>query len=114
GRCTFALRARRIPERARLTSYPAMERNGLIFIWKHDAGASPDYLIDALPEVEEGRYRLIRWHCWVVQSHPQEMMENSVDITHFEALHRWRARSIDWRDEGPRYHLRIEVDSEGQ
>jgi len=113
GHCTFALRARRIPERARLRSYPTMERNGLIFIWKHDQGAAPDYLIDLLPEVEQGQYRLVRQHCWMVRSHPQEMMENSVDLTHFEALHRWRARSIDWQSEGPRYHLRIAVDSEG-
>lgn len=113
GHCTFALRAERIPPRARLQTYPSMERNGLIFIWKHDEGAAPDYEIDPIPEVEGGRYHEVRRHHWQVRSHPQEMMENSVDVTHFEALHRWRAKAIQWECEGPRYRLRIEVDNEG-
>ncbi len=113
GACSFALRAERIPERARLSTYPVCERNGLVFIWKHDRGAAPDYEIDAIPELEGGRYWRVHRHIWQVRSHPQEMMENSVDITHFEALHRWRARSIQWDCDGPRYRLRIEVDNSG-
>lgn len=113
GSCSFALRAERIPKRAQLSIYPSLERNGLIFIWKHDQGLAPDYVIDALPEIESGRYVQVRRHIWTVRSHPQEMMENSVDITHFEALHRWRARAIQWDCDGPRYQLRIEVDNSG-
>lgn len=112
GACSFALRAKRIPERARLGTYPVVERNGLIFIWKHDDGTEPDYQIDAIPEIEEGRFQQIRRYIWTVRSHPQEMMENSVDITHFEAVHRWRAKSILWDSDGPRYQMRIEVDNE--
>lgn len=113
GKCTFALRAQRIPPRAHLNLYPSMERNGLIFIWKHDRGEAPSYEIDPLPEIEEGRYQRVRQHTWIVRSHPQEMMENSVDVTHFEALHRWRAKAVHWDCDGPRYQLRIDVDTEG-
>jgi len=48
-----------------------------------------------------------------VRSHPQEMMENAVDVTHFEAMHRWKAHSIDWVPDGPRYQMRIRVDNSG-
>ncbi|HUH36677.1 MAG TPA: Rieske 2Fe-2S domain-containing protein [Spongiibacteraceae bacterium] len=113
GRCAHAPRAKRTPA-VSLDSYPLRERNSLLFIWVHATGAAPDYEIDPIPELENGSYRRVRRHDWLVRSHPQEMMENSVDVTHFEAVHRWRAKSIDWQCEGPRYWMRIAVDNAGE
>jgi len=112
GACTFAAGAKRIPPNARLQLFPGVERNRLVFAWHDAAGRAPGYEIDLIPEIESGGYREVRRHLWTVRSHPQEMMENAVDVTHFEAMHRWKAHSIDWAPDGPRYQMRIRVDNE--
>jgi phenylpropionate dioxygenase-like ring-hydroxylating dioxygenase large terminal subunit len=114
GNCRFAPRAKRVPQRARLAMFPSAEINHLVFVWYHPGGAAPTYAIDRVPEIEEGGYREVRRHLWTVRSHPQEMMENAVDVTHFEAMHRWKAHSIDWESEGPRYRMRINVDNRSE
>lgn len=112
GRCTFALRAKRVPSRARLKVYPTLERNTFIFMWKHDQGALPNYDIEVIPELTSGDYRLVSKKIWQFRGHPQEIMENSVDVTHFEALHHWKAHSLDWDNDGSAYTLRIHVDND--
>jgi phenylpropionate dioxygenase-like ring-hydroxylating dioxygenase large terminal subunit len=114
GRCVHAAGARRIPEAARLSLYPSVERNRLVFAWHDALGRAPSYEVDLIPEIETGGYCEIRRHTWNVRTHPQEMMENAVDITHFEAMHRWKAHSIDWVPDGPRYQMRIRVDNSGE
>lgn len=113
GACTFALRATNIPRRAVVHHYPVLERNRLIFFWKHDDGLEPQWDVDVIPELAGDDFREVRRHEWRVRTHPQEMMENSVDVTHFEAVHRWRAKSIDWDCDAHRYTLRIDVDNAG-
>lgn len=114
GGCVHAGPAKRVPAQARLSMYGAMERNRLVFAWHDTAGRAPDYEIEPIPELEIDGYREVRRHLWTVRSHPQEMMENAVDITHFEAMHRWKAHSIDWIPDGPRYQMRIQVDNSGE
>jgi phenylpropionate dioxygenase-like ring-hydroxylating dioxygenase large terminal subunit len=114
GACVFAAGARRLPPNAKLQLLPALERNRLVFAWHDAAGRASGYEIDRIPEIESGGYREVRRHVWTVRSHPQEMMENAVDITHFEAMHRWKAHAIDWIPEGPRYQMRIKVDNSGE
>ena len=113
GACTYAAGAKRLPAGAKLHLLPALERNRLVFAWHDAAGRAPAYEIDHIPEIESGGYREVRRHEWRVRSHPQEMMENAVDVTHFEAMHRWKAHSIDWVPDGPRYQMRISVDNSG-
>jgi phenylpropionate dioxygenase-like ring-hydroxylating dioxygenase large terminal subunit len=111
GACVHAGPAKRIPAAARLGMYTTCERNRLVFAWFGAAGQLPAWQIESIPEIESGGYREVRRHLWTVRSHPQEMMENAVDVTHFESMHRWRALSIDWVPDGPRFQMQIRVDN---
>ena len=110
GTCTSIPYAARVPAKAAAGAYPVSERNGFVFAWFHDRGESPSWDVEVVPEILDPAYRLFRKHRWVLDTHPQEMMENGVDFPHFSALHGWKAKSIDWVPDGPYYSLKINVD----
>jgi phenylpropionate dioxygenase-like ring-hydroxylating dioxygenase large terminal subunit len=116
GRCTSIPYTDKIPTKAEVASYRVWENNGFVFVWHHAEGKAPDWTPDIVEELADPAYTLWGKKDWRIASHPQEIMENGVDIQHFFTLHGWKARSIDWQPEGHRYTLRIDVDpgAEGQ
>jgi cholesterol 7-dehydrogenase len=116
GRCTSIPYTDKIPAKAVIDAWPVWENNGFVFVWNHAEGKSADWTPDVVEELADPDYYLWGKREWRIASHPQEIMENGVDIQHFFTLHGWKARSIDWQPEGHRYTLRIDVDpgEEGQ
>lgn len=88
GSCAEIPYAKRVPANAVATSYPVVERNGMILVWYHAEGASPDFEI---PELEQWGAEgwLDSWLVWdwTVKSHPQDMAENGIDWPHFGLVH---------------------------
>lgn len=89
GDCVEVPYANRIPDRARIGSWPVRERNGLILVWHDHAERTPDFEIPELPE-----WGLPEWSGWHLQrldiaTHPREIIENVADKAHFQVVHRF-------------------------
>lgn len=112
GKCTSIPYTDKIPNKAVMGAYPVWENNGFVFVWSHAEGKQPDWTPDIVEELDDPAYTLWGTKEWRIASHPQEVMENGVDIQHFYTLHGWKAKSIDWQPEGHRYTLRIDVESD--
>ncbi|MCB9665092.1 MAG: Rieske 2Fe-2S domain-containing protein [Alphaproteobacteria bacterium] len=84
GRCASGGRDTPAPRGARLGSLPLAEREGLVFAWHGAAGEGPTYDLPDLGLADGPRVRLRRA---VVDAHPQDTTENSVDLAHFAYVH---------------------------
>lgn len=97
-----------------LRAWPCIERNGFVFAY-HDKNRSknlgnPTWTIPELPAAGFGDLSTSSLR---IRSHPQEMGENTVDLTHFGAVHGFHdVRVVEpLRWSGPNltcaYHMRV-------
>ncbi len=88
------------PPAMRLAQREVREVNGAIFVWHHAAGASPRWEIPAL--ARDGFQSPFRYVSTLVD-HPQDVVENTVDIGHFGPLHGYRNVHVrrPFRPDGP-------------
>ena len=88
GTCVdIPYKKKKIPARARVKPWPAVEKNGVLFMWHHPTGAPPDYEV---PEIEA--FGAGGWSPWdenliTVKTHPREIIENVADSAHFPVVH---------------------------
>ena len=75
------------PPAACLGLLEVREIQGAIFVWHGPAGQVP-WEIDA-PD-DESEWRKVGLSVRHIHSHPQELVENNIDITHLSALHGFR------------------------
>ena len=85
----------RHPKHARLKVWPVVERNGMIFVWHHPNGGAPEFEVPSLAyEQEEGwspwRHSKIR-----IKTHSREIVENVVDIGHFQPVHGTHVKTFE-------------------
>uniref|UniRef100_A0A1I7U978 cholesterol 7-desaturase n=1 Tax=Caenorhabditis tropicalis TaxID=1561998 RepID=A0A1I7U978_9PELO len=78
----------RIPEQAKVTTWPCIERNQNIYIWYHCDGAEPEWEIPEISEITEGIWKLGGRTEHEVMCHIQEIPENGADIAHLNYLHK--------------------------
>jgi phenylpropionate dioxygenase-like ring-hydroxylating dioxygenase large terminal subunit len=88
GRCVEVPYARKIPAKAALRRWEVVERNGLVFVWRHAAGAPPSWEVPVVAELTDGAWTAPERRDWVIRSCSQEMAENTVDPAHFRWVHR--------------------------
>lgn len=77
-----------IPKSACVKSWPCLERYGCIFVWHDPENGAPDFELSDLPEWDDPSW--VRWQIdqmGELQSHPQEVMDNIVDIAHLGPIH---------------------------
>ena len=88
-----------------IDSWPVQETNGFILAYHHPDGAAPDWSIDDLSY--EG-YTKLNTRSWTLKSHPQEVSENSVDVGHFAAVHKYDGFEVvePMESDGPRIRAR--------
>lgn len=84
GACVETGYGTRPPPRARLGTWPVLERHGIVFVHFHPEGRPPHWEI---PDVDTSGWTPIRRHSMRLRSHVQEIAENSVDIGHFTWIH---------------------------
>lgn len=87
GACVATPYGQALPRGCRARTWPVVERDGLLFAWHHPQAAAPSF---ALPSHDPAGWTRLRTHAWDLPSHPQEISENSVDLGHFQAIHRYR------------------------
>jgi len=84
GECVSIPGAAKIPPRASLRTWPVREQNGVIFVHHDSAGAPPAWEPPLLPEEGWTENRTI---LWTLRTHPQEVMENTIDQAHLVPIH---------------------------
>lgn len=75
------------PAKARVKSWPVLERNGFVFVWHHDQDAAPTWEMPELPEFSDQRWTEPRQLELQVPIHIQDMAENNCDPIHFSFVH---------------------------
>ena len=86
GNCSATEYGSKPPPSARLRNYPLREMDGLLLIYFERNGKAPDWEIS---EIDHTGFTKLAHVTWRIRSHPQETAENSVDIGHFTAVHRY-------------------------
>jgi len=73
--------------RARIRTYPVLERNEFIYAWYHPGGEQPTWEITEVTEIGGGELSGPKRTSHVVRAGIQEMAENGVDTAHFRYVH---------------------------
>ncbi|CAM5102459.1 unnamed protein product [Natator depressus] len=87
GKCTTIPYTEKVPDFAKIKTWPSCEINGLILVWYHCDGVDPEW---AVPEQEEitSKEWVYRGHTeHFVNAHIQEIPENAADFAHLTFLH---------------------------
>jgi phenylpropionate dioxygenase-like ring-hydroxylating dioxygenase large terminal subunit len=76
------------PQRAaRIECFPVLERNGQILVWHSSTQSPPDWEPPAIDAASDPDWLRIESERWEIDTHVQEIFENTVDIAHFQFVH---------------------------
>jgi 3-ketosteroid 9alpha-monooxygenase subunit A len=87
GACTSVPYAKKIPPKAKLPSWPVVERDGMIFVWRHAARRAPEHPLPIVDGYRAGEWTAWSTHALTLRSRSLDILENSVDSPHFEVVH---------------------------
>jgi phenylpropionate dioxygenase-like ring-hydroxylating dioxygenase large terminal subunit len=76
----------KIPDKARVDSYPTEERYGMIWVFMGDLPEEERYPIPPFPEFGDPNWRDVRSE-WVWQADSARVLENGIDIAHASWVH---------------------------
>ncbi|MBY8823537.1 Rieske 2Fe-2S domain-containing protein [Sphingomonas colocasiae] len=88
GKCVHVPFAKAIPPRARVRTWPTVERGGMIFVWHDLSGRPPLWdlpVYDESRRIPDAGFRKL--HDDFGAAHPQDVFENGVDFAHFPGVH---------------------------
>jgi phenylpropionate dioxygenase-like ring-hydroxylating dioxygenase large terminal subunit len=86
GRCTRTAYGGP-PAKARLTQRTCDEVNGAVMVWRDAGGRSPTW---SVPDLPSAGFPAPARHLSTIVDHPQEIVENAVDIGHIGPIHGYR------------------------
>jgi nitrite reductase/ring-hydroxylating ferredoxin subunit len=87
GECVRIPHAGKIPPKARVRSHSVEERYGLIFMYRDAEGGSATRELPSIPGFDQEDYFSPGRYEFTMRIHPQDVMENIVDSSHFYAVH---------------------------
>lgn len=87
GQCEKIPYCERIPKQARLRSWEVQEKNGLIWVWRHEEQKPPEWDFPALPEFQNPDWSPPRQFEMEMEAHVQDTHENNNDPVHFQYVH---------------------------
>jgi len=108
GACIEIPYCDKIPPRARLRGWDVVERNRLIFVWRHAEGKPPEWEVPALPEFDRPDWSEPRTFELAVPVHMQDMHENNNDPVHFHFVHgnlQMPRAEIEFHEQGRVMHM---------
>lgn len=92
----------RLNAKARLACWPVAVANGIVFVWSEGPDARPGWEVPELAEAADERFVRIDGQRVQIRSHVQELVENVVDVAHFQFVHRTAGfGSVDLAHDGP-------------
>ncbi|MES2134503.1 MAG: Rieske 2Fe-2S domain-containing protein [Bacteroidota bacterium] len=86
GNCTETGYDTKPPGKAILKTYTYKEINGFVVVWHDIMGNEPSWHI---PETNHDDWSEVMTADYILDSHPQETTENSVDVGHFSIVHKY-------------------------
>ncbi|QLL08468.1 Rieske 2Fe-2S domain-containing protein [Mycobacterium vicinigordonae] len=113
GSCAEIPYARRIPPKARLTSYPVYESHGLVFLYYHADRTAPSG-VPSLPQLDAinpaiSTWKTRRWHLRRLRSQLIDVNENVADPVHFQYVHGGQAVTrCELLDDEETFHTRVD------
>jgi 3-ketosteroid 9alpha-monooxygenase subunit A len=87
GSCQTIPYTTKIPKKARVRSWPVVERNNLVWIWYHPNNDPPSFDVPDVPEASDPAWSSYQHFSWKIRTCNQEIGENSVDRAHFRYVH---------------------------
>jgi 3-ketosteroid 9alpha-monooxygenase subunit A len=84
GRCVGMPYGGRIPPRAHVRAWPVVEQDAVVLVWHDTDGTDPTW---QMPSFGARNWSTARSMVRTVSSHPQEILENTVDYAHFRFVH---------------------------
>jgi phenylpropionate dioxygenase-like ring-hydroxylating dioxygenase large terminal subunit len=100
GACVKIPYADKIPAKARVAAHTAVERYGMIFMYRSTKTEAPSYPLPTIEDFDPRQYHKPTKVAFKIKIHGQDIMENSVDSPHFWAVHGHDMPSNDFRSEG--------------
>jgi nitrite reductase/ring-hydroxylating ferredoxin subunit len=104
GRCVATPQGEPVPEPAKqaLHAWPVREDAGLVFMYWHPEQKAPSWhVVSAIPFGLED-WTKPEWVSCEIDTHPQEVLENAIDIHHFAHVHGWpAAANVTMKADGP-------------
>ena len=88
GRCAHIPYAPKIPPKATLGSWPVVERDGMIFVWRHHARRPPDRELPSVSGYVAGDWSGWSTYALTLRARSLDILENSVDSPHFAHVHK--------------------------
>ena len=88
GTCLEIPYSEKVNRKARLRTYPVVVRNGFVLAWRHpDPEVAPMWEVETIDEIGDAGWSDYYSSEYVINTVPQEMMENSADPAHFLYVH---------------------------
>lgn len=87
GKCVHIPYSDKIPEVARLKSWPIHEANGWVYLWYHAEGIDPTWTIPDIEEIMKGTWVYKGRTEHHVNAHIEEIPLNGADTVHFGQVH---------------------------
>ena len=88
GRCVATGYGSKPPPTATIATWPLRETNGMVLVWHGADGAAPAWEV---PAIDTRGWSAPVHRRFVLEAHPQETTENSVDLGHFPHVHGYGA-----------------------
>lgn len=85
GACTKTGYGTKAPK-TNIFKYPVIENYGIILVYFDPERQAPEWEV---PQIDMEGWRYPKFHQWELESRPQEIAENSVDIGHFSEVHKY-------------------------
>jgi len=89
GKCQHIPYARHVPPKARVRAWPALEENGLLFVWNDPEGGAPTDA-ERIPRLEAAfSPEWSDWSMpeWTIHNNCRELIDNLSDMAHFGPVH---------------------------
>ncbi|XP_061335654.1 cholesterol 7-desaturase nvd-like isoform X1 [Pezoporus flaviventris] len=87
GKCTSIPYVEKVPDLARVRTWPCCEVNGMLLLWYHCEGLGPTWAVPEQREITTKQWVFRGQTEHVVDAHIQEIPENAADSAHLAFLH---------------------------
>ncbi|XP_025066233.1 cholesterol 7-desaturase-like [Alligator sinensis] len=87
GKCITIPYAEKVPDFAKIKTWPSCEINGMLFVWYHCDGVDPMWDVPEQKEITSKEWVYHGQTEHFVNVHIQEIPENGADIAHLNAVH---------------------------
>uniref|UniRef100_A0A0B6ZW40 cholesterol 7-desaturase n=1 Tax=Arion vulgaris TaxID=1028688 RepID=A0A0B6ZW40_9EUPU len=87
GKCVSIPYTDKIPNIARVKSWPVREVSGWVFIWHHAESVDPTWSIPVVEEIENKKWVYKGRTEHYINAHIEEIPENGADVVHLKQVH---------------------------